>query len=142
NMPDWLINLRLPPFGWRDAVDLAIVSIAIYEVLKAIRGTRAVQMALGSAVFLIVFYVSQWGHLETINWLVRNIASYIVFAMIVLFQADIRRALAHLGRGPFFRYFLAAETAEEIIEELVTAAGLLGSQRIGAIIVIERQIGL
>ena len=141
-MPNWLTNLRLPSFGWWDLVDLAIVSFAIYEVLKAIRGTRAVQMALGSAVFVIVFYLSQWGHLETVNWLVRNVASYAVFVMIVLFQSDIRRALAHLGRGPFFRYFLGTESAEEVIEELVVAATHLGSQRIGAIIVIERQIGL
>ena len=141
-MPNWLTNLRLPSFGWWDLLDLAIVSFALYEVLKAIRGTRAVQMAIGSAVFVIIFYLSQWGHLETVNWLVRNVASYIVFAMIVIFQADIRRALAHLGRGPFFRYFLGTESAEEVIEELVVAAMLLGTQRIGAIIVIERQIGL
>ena len=141
-MPNWLTNLRLPSFGWWDLLDLAIVSFALYEVLKAIRGTRAVQMAIGSAVFVIIFYLSQWGHLETVNWLVRNVASYIVFAMIVIFQADIRRALAHLGRGPFFRYFLGTESAEEVIEELVVAATLLGTQRIGAIIVIERQIGL
>lgn len=141
-MPSWLTNLRFPSFGRWDVLDLVIVSLILYEVLKAIRGTRAVQMAIGSAVFVIIFYLSQWGHLETVNWLVRNVASYVVFAMIVLFQADIRRALAHLGRGPFFRYFLGTESAEEVIEELVVASTLLGSQRIGAIIVIERQIGL
>jgi diadenylate cyclase len=141
-MPSWLTNLRFPSFGWWDLLDLAIVSLILYEVLKAIRGTRAVQMAIGSAVFVIVFYLAQWGQLETVNWLVRNVASYVVFAMIVLFQADIRRALAHLGRGPFFRYFLGTESADEVIEELVVAATLLGSHRIGAIIVIERQIGL
>jgi diadenylate cyclase len=141
-MLDWLINLRFPALGWSDLLDLAVVSLVIYEILKAIRGTRAVQMAIGSAMFVLAYYVSQWGGLETVNWLVRNIASYIVFALIVLFQADIRRALAHLGRGPFFRYFLAAESADEVIEELVGAATMLGSQRIGAIIVIERQIGL
>lgn len=141
-MPNWLTNLRFPAFGWWDVLDLVIVSLVLYEVLKAIRGTRAVQMAIGSAVFVIMFYLSQWGRLETVNWLVRNVASYVVFAMIVLFQADIRRALAHLGRGPFFRYFLGTESAEEVIEELVVAATLLGSHRIGAIIVVERQIGL
>lgn len=141
-MPTWLTNLRFPSFGWWDVLDLVIVSLVLYEVLKAIRGTRAVQMAIGSAVFVIIFYLSQWGQLETVNWLVRNVASYVVFAMIVLFQADIRRALAHLGRGPFFRYFLGTESAEEVIEELVVASTLLGSRRIGAIIVVERQIGL
>jgi diadenylate cyclase len=141
-MPNWLIDLRLPPIGWRDLLDVAIISLVIYEILKAIRGTRAVQMAIGSAMFVLAFYLSQWGGLETVNWLVRNVASYIVFAMIVLFQADIRRALAHLGRGPFFRYFLGAESADEVIEELVGATTRMGAERIGAIIVIERQIGL
>jgi diadenylate cyclase len=141
-MPNWIFDLRLPSFGWRDLVDLAIISLVIYEILKAIRGTRAVQMAIGSAMFVLVFYLSQWGDLETVNWLVRNVASYIVFAMIVLFQADIRRALAHLGRGPVFRYFLGAESADEVIEELVGATRQLGMERVGAIIIIERQIGL
>ena len=89
-----------------------------------------------------LFYGSRWGHLETVNWLIRNLVGYIVFAVIVLFQADIRRALAHLGRAPFFRYFAKPESAEESIEELIVAAGLLSTQRIGAIIAIERQIGL
>src|SRR5213083_960162 len=134
--------LRRPPIGWWDVVDILIVSILIYEVLKLIRGTRAVQMALGGAFLVALFYGSRWGHLETVNWLIRNLFGYIVFAVIVLFQSDIRRALAHLGRGPFFRYFAKPESAEESIEELVVAAGMLAAQRIGAIIAIERQIGL
>ena len=124
------------------SLDILVVSILIYEVLKLIRGTRAVQMALGGGVLVALFYGSRWGHLETVNWLIRNLVGYVVFAVIVLFQSDIRRALAHLGRAPFFRYFAKAESAEESIEELVVAASMLSSQRIGAIIAIERQIGL
>jgi len=134
--------LRRPPIGWWDILDIVVVSILIYEVLKLIRGTRAVQMALGGAGLVVLFYGSRWSHLETVNWLVRNMAAYIVFAAIVLFQSDIRRALAHFGRAPFFRYFAKAESAAESIEELVVAAKMLASQRIGAIIALERQIGL
>src|SRR6267142_4270778 len=134
--------LRRPPIGLWDLADILVVSILIYEVLKLIRGTRAVQMALGGGVLVFLFYGSRWGHLETVNWLIRNMVGYIVFAVIVLFQSDIRRALAHLGRAPFFRYFAKPESAEETIEELVVAAGMLSSQRIGAIIAVERQIGL
>jgi diadenylate cyclase len=65
-----------------------------------------------------------------------------VFAVIVLFQSDIRRALAHLGRAPVLRWFAKAGSAEETIEELTVAASMLSAQRIGAIIAIERQIGL
>src|SRR4029079_9491478 len=102
----------------------------------------AVQMAVGGGFLVALFYVSRWGHLETVNWLVRNIVGYIVFAVIVLFQSDIRRALAHLGRAPFFRYFAKEESAEESIEALARAAGLLSSLHVGAIVAVERQIGL
>src|SRR2546423_7477268 len=67
---------------------------------------------------------------------------YLVIGVNVLFQSDIRRALAHLGRAPFFRYFAKPESAAESIEELVVAATMLAGQRIGAIIALERQIGL
>ena len=128
--------------GWWDILDIIVVSFIIYETLKLIRGTRAVQMAIGAGVFVALFYGSRWSRLGTVNWLVRNLAGYVVIAVIVLFQSDIRRALAHLGRAPFFRYLAKPESKEESIEELVVAAGMLSSQRIGAIIVIERQIGL
>jgi diadenylate cyclase len=134
--------LRRPPIGWWDLADILVVSILIYEVLKLIRGTRAVQMALGACLLVGLFYGSRWGHLETVNWLVRNMIGYVVFAGIVLFQSDIRRALAHFGRAPFFRYLTNEASAEDAIEELVVVSSLLSSQRIGAIIAIERQIGL
>jgi diadenylate cyclase len=65
-----------------------------------------------------------------------------VFGFIVLFQSDIRRALAHFGRAPFFRYLAKAESREESIEELAVAASMLSAQRVGAIVALERQIGL
>jgi diadenylate cyclase len=128
--------------GWWDILDILVVSVIIYETLKLIRGTRAVQMAIGAGLFVALFYVSRWSQLGTVNWLIRNLAGYVVIAVIVLFQSDIRRALAHLGRAPSFRYLAKPESKEESIEELVVAAGMLSAQRIGAIIVIERQIGL
>ena len=139
----WLTALlRRPPIGWWDLADILVVSFIIYEVLLLIRGTRAVQMALGGAVLVGLFYGSRWGHLDTVNWLIRNLFGYLVFGVIVLFQSDIRRALAHLGRAPFFRWFAKPESAEESIEELVVASTMLSGQKIGAIIAIERQIGL
>src|SRR5256886_8264675 len=139
----WLTSLlKRPPIGWWDLADIIVVSLLIYEVLKLIRGTRAMQMALGACVLVVLYYGSRWGHLETVHWAIRNLFGYVVFAVIVLFQSDIRRALAHLGRAPFFRYFAKPESAEESIEELVVAASMLSQQRIGAIIAVERQIGL
>jgi len=131
-----------PPVEWWDLLDILIVSILIYEFLKLIRGTRAVQMAVGSMLIVILFYVSRLAPLQTVNWMIRNMLVYVAFAAIVIFQSDIRRALAHFGQAPFFRYFNRQEADNETIEEVVVAATMLSSQRIGAIIAIEREIGL
>jgi diadenylate cyclase len=142
----WLTELLQRPslaVEWWDLLDIAIVSFLIYEMLLLIRGTRAAQMAAGAGLLIGLFFVSRWLHLETVNWLIRNLAGYVVFAAIVLFQADIRRALTHFGRAPFFRYLgRSAEAEEDIVEELVVAATTLAARRIGAIIVLEREIGL
>lgn len=133
--------VRRPVTGW-DVADILIVAVLIYEALKLIRGTRAMQMAIGSVLVLFLFYTSRLFPLQTVNWLIRNVLSYGVFAAIVLFQSDIRRALSHLGRAPFFRYFARSEQAAETIEEILTATSLLAKDRVGAIIIIEREIGL
>lgn len=139
----WLSDLlQRPSIAWWDVLDIAIVSFLIYELLLLIRGTRAVQMALSGGFLLGLFFVSRWLQLETVNWVIRNLAAYVVFAIIVLFQSDIRRALAHFGRAPFFRYFERAQSTEETIEEVVATAASLATRHIGAIIVLERQIGL
>jgi diadenylate cyclase len=134
--------LSRPTVSWRDVLDIALVSFLIYELLLLIRGTRAVQMALSGGFLIGLFFLSEWLQLETVNWLIRNLAAYVVVAIIVLFQSDIRRALAHFGRAPFFRYFERATSTDETLEELVTAATTLSARRIGAIMVVERQIGL
>ena len=128
--------------AWWDLLDIAIVSFLIYELLLLIRGTRAVQMALSGGFLIGLFFLSQWLELEMVNWVIRNLAAYVGFAIIVLFQSDIRRAMAHFGRAPLLRYFGRAQSTDETIEDLVATATSLASRRSGAIIVIERQIGL
>ena len=142
-MTEYLTGLlRRPPVGWWDLLDIAIVSILIYEFLKLIRGTRAAQMAAGSLLLVGLFYVSRLAPLQTVNWMIRNMLVYVAFAAIVIFQSDIRRALAHFGQAPFFRYFNRQEADDETIEELVVASTMLATQKIGAIIAVEREIGL
>ena len=109
--------LQRPAIAWADILDIAIVSFLVYELLLLIRGTRAVQMALSGGFLIGLYFVSQWLQLETVNWVIRNLAGYVVFAIIVLFQSDIRRALAHFGRAPFFRYLEQIEATKETIEE-------------------------
>jgi diadenylate cyclase len=141
-LTDLLQLLRRPSISGWDLLDIGVVAVLIYELLLLIRGTRAMQMALSGAFLIALFFLSEWLDLETVNWLIRNLATYVVFAIIVLFQADIRRALAHFGRAQFFKYFERAASDDETLEELVVAASTLAARRIGAIIVVERQIGL
>ena len=127
--------------GW-DLLDIAIVSLLIYELLKLVRRTHVVQILIGVGVIIVLYYASQFTPLQTLHWLIRDMFGYIVFAAIVLFQSDIRRALVHFGRAPFFRYLNRPETTDETIEEIVVALRMLAEQRVGAIIAIEREIGL
>ena len=126
-----------------DLVDVVVVAVLIYEGLKLIRGTRAVQMGVGSLLIVLLFFFSRWAPLQTVNWAIRNLFTYVVFAAIVLFQSDLRRALAHFGRTPFFRYLSRrTESDDDAVEEVVVAATMLAEKRTGAIIAIERAIGL
>lgn len=141
-MGDWgQLARHLPITGW-DLLDIIVLSVAIYELLSLLRGTRAVQMAAGSIMLVGLFFLSRWAPLTTVNWLLRNLFGYVVFAAIVIFQNDIRRALAHIGRAPFFRYFTKREAVDDTVEEVVVAATMLADKRTGAIIVLERAIGL
>lgn len=131
--------------GWRsllDVADIAVVAFLIYEFLKLIRRTRAVQMVFGAAVVVALYHVSELVPLPTVNRLINDMLGYVVFAAIVLFQADIRRALSSLGRAPFFQYLTRPTVTGETVEEVVVAATRLARGRVGAIIAIERETGL
>ncbi len=133
---------RLNGFGWWALLDIAIVALLVYELLKLVRRTHAVQIFLGGGLIIVLYYAAQFTPLPTLHWLIRDMFGYIVFAAIVLFQADIRHALAHFGRAPFFRYLSRPETTRETIDEVVVALRMLAEGREGAIVAIQREIGL
>jgi len=128
-------------FSWVDVLDILIVAFLVYQLLQFIRGTHAVQMALGAMVLVLVYFVSQWFHLEAVNWLLRTFLPYVVFGIIVVFQAEIRKVLAHLGKPPLLGAF-GSQRTEEVVDEVVLAATSLAAQRTGAIVVLEREMGL
>ena len=128
--------------GWRDLLDIAVVTFIIYEFLKLIRRTQAIQVVFGGALVVGLYYVSEIASLRTVNWIIGDMFGYVVIAAIVLFQADIRRGLARLGQAPFVRYQSRRDTTGETLAEVAMAAGLLASRQVGAIIAIERDIGL
>jgi len=131
----------LTQFRWTDALEVLIVAYVFYRLLLLIRQTRAVRMAVGMVLLAIVWWFARLVGLNTIDWLLSNVFTYIVFAIIVLFQNEIRRVLTSLGRTPFFRG-LARGTSLDLIDEVVTASTSLASQRHGAILVFEREMGL
>jgi len=127
--------------SWLDLIDILIVAFLIYQLLQFIRGTHAVQMALGALVLVLLYWLSQLLHLETVNWLLRTFMPYLVFGIIVVFQSEIRKVLAELGKTPLPGVFGSPRT-EEVIDEVVLAATTLAAQRTGAIVVVERDMGL
>jgi diadenylate cyclase len=129
----------IPPLRWQDALDILIVAFVIYRVIVLIRGTRTVQMVVGLALIGLAFVASQMLGLFTLNWLLNNFLGSLIVILVVIFQSDIRRALARMGAGPFFA---ARANVARAAEEISAAATWLAARRIGALIVIEQEIGL
>ena len=121
-------------------LDILLVAIIIYEFLVLIKGTRAALMLVGVGALALAFYFSRLGELATLNWMISTLLPYAVFALIVIFQAEIRQALARLGRRLTLSRTSAAEA--DAYDDIVLAANLFSQNRTGALIVIEREIGL
>jgi len=127
-------------FTPRDVIDILVVAFAIYWVLLLIQGTRAVQMMSGLLVLMAVRFVAEWINLETVSMILENFFGWAVVILVVIFQHDIRRALTRMGR-PLFGSAVGQEQSE-ILEEVVRAAQRLSKNRVGALIVFERENGL
>lgn len=134
--------LAATEFTWWDALDIVIVTFIIYQLLQFLRGTHAVQMALGAFVLVLLYWLSVLANLQTVNWLLRTFLPFLVFGIIVVFQSEIRKVLAHLGKTPLPFLGAVARRKEEVIDEVVLAATTLASTRTGAIVVLEREMGL
>ena len=131
----------VPHLTWIAVLDIVVVATIIYQLVVFIKGTRAVQMALGLALIVVFFYFSRWIALETVSWMLTNILPYFVFAIIVIFQHEIRRALVRFGQAPLFGGF-STINRNEFYDEIVLAVTTLATNQTGALIVIERDIGL
>jgi diadenylate cyclase len=121
-------------------IDIVLVALLIYEFLVLIRGTRAVPILVGVGGLALAFYLAHTFELKTVNWLVGTLLPYAIFALIVVFQAEIRFALAKLGRKLTLSRMSAA--VAETYDDIVLSANLFAQNQTGALIVIEREIGL
>ena len=123
-----------------DFLDIALMSLIIYRLLLILKGTKAVQMLIGLGILLLASLASRYLELYTIDWLVQSFLAQIVIAIIVLFQPEIRRALAHIGEAQFLTFTKAEELKS--LEEIVRASISLANRKIGALMVIERETSL
>ncbi len=123
-----------------DILDIGLVSVILYRLLLIIKGTKAAQMLIGLGILLLASVVSRYLELFTVDWIVQSFLAQIVIAIIVLFQHEIRRALAHMGEAQFLTFTKAEELKS--LEEIVRAAVSLANRKIGALIVIERDTSL
>ncbi len=139
-MLDFLQNVR-EILRWQDLVDILLGCVIVYRVLLLIRGTRAVQMLTGFGIILIFYYLSERLRFHTLHTILVEFFNNLILILIIVFQDEIRKALTQVGRNPFFT---STNTIEEvaIIEEICQAAAVLASQRVGALIVLERETGL
>ena len=128
-------------FGIKDAIDILLVWFLFYEVLKLFRGTRAAYIFLGILVIIFIALLSQFLHLDAVNWILSAIWTIGLVALVIIFQPEIRRALATLGRNPMIRAFTRGETAITI-SKIVQAAFLLRDRGLGGLIVVERKTSL
>ncbi len=123
-----------------DILDIALMSLVLYRLLLIVKGTKAAQMLIGLGILLLASLASRYLELFTIDWLVQSFWAQIVIAIIVLFQPEIRRALAHMGEAQFLNFASAEELKS--LEEIVRASISLANRKIGALIVIERDTSL
>jgi len=121
-------------------LDILLVAILIYQFLVLVRGTRAAPMLVGVAALGLAFYFARLGDLRTLNWLLSTLLPFVVFALIVVFQSEIRHALANLGSR--ISLMRSSSSVADVYDDIVLAANLFSQNQTGALIVIEREIGL
>jgi diadenylate cyclase len=126
---------------WQDVLDMAIIGFVVYQLVLLIRGTRAVQMLTGLFVLGIAYQGAQYFELYTLNWILDSLGNVILIVIVVVFQHDIRRMLTQVGTGPLFSGNRRIAHAQ-VIEEITRAAVLMASRRVGALVVVAREVGL
>jgi diadenylate cyclase len=136
------LSIGFVPFGWQDAIDVAIVAFLVYQLYRLIRGTIAVQVSFILLGIYIVDVLVRAAGLTTLRALFGAISEVFVLAVIILFQPEIRRLLFMLGRNPLVRRFVATPAREKAVNELVAAVTEMSENRIGSLTALARSSGL
>jgi diadenylate cyclase len=140
-IPLWQV---LHTFRIRDAVDILLVALVLYRIFVMFKGTRAVQMLLGLGGLMVGSFLARRLELYSTSWILENFWAFWVLALIVLFQPELRRALAQIGQSPLFQGMTRAgrEERTHVIDDVLKAAEALAAKRMGALIVLERTANL
>lgn len=129
-----------------DILDVLLVSIIIYYIFSLFRGTRAAQMLFGGLLLILVWMIAQWWELHTIAWIISNLATLGIIAIVILFQPEIRSALTRIGQAAskldFKTIFFHSSGLDEITKTITVAVQDLAKTRTGALIVLEKRVGL
>jgi diadenylate cyclase len=131
---------EIPRLTITAALDILIVAVLIYQFLMIIRGRRAVNVLFGLGILGLIYLAAIWAKLEVLRTILATLAPYTAIALIVMFQSELRRTLARLGRKPFLG--VSQLERREHTQEILLAIGRLSQIRAGALIVVERKIGL
>ncbi|HEY3836131.1 MAG TPA: diadenylate cyclase CdaA [Bryobacteraceae bacterium] len=132
-------DLTLPPLTWTAALDILIVAALIYQLLLVVRGTRAAHILAGIAMVGSLYGIAILADLEAVRLLLSYLIPYTPIAVIILFQSEIRRTLARMGRR---RFFGGGFQRPESLDEILLAIKQLSQEQTGGLIVLERDIGL
>jgi diadenylate cyclase len=135
------VGFLLDQFAWQDLAEILIVAWLVYRILLMYTGTRAFQVLLGFVFLVSVYVLAQAAGLRLIPYILSQVFTYGAFALIVIFQQEIRAALARLGRSRLFQLFARREQ-QEVVGEIVRASDRLAKAKIGGIIAVERQVDL
>lgn len=129
-------------FGVRDVIDIGLVAYLLYRLYRLMRGTIAVQIALGLGALFLVQFLVQFADLTVLSTFFNNFNQVFVLAVIIIFQPEIRRLLLELGRNPLIRRFVSTTDEKAIVKETVAAVEQMADQKIGALIAFQRNTGL
>ena len=130
----------LVPLRWQDLIDILLLSFLFYRILLLIKGTRTIPMLMGMIILLVLYLVARFLQLDATGLLMDNLANSLVLVLVVLFQADIRNALAQFGLITLFRDNRAQQ--QDVAERVLAACRTMARRKIGALVVFEKEVGL
>jgi len=131
---------NIPRIGITSIIDILVVAVLVYQFLLIVRGRRSAHILTGLCILLVAYVVAVWTKLELLRTILATLAPYTAIALIVMFQSELRRMLARLGRRPFFG--VTQLERREVAEEILLALARFSQLKVGALIVIERKTGL